>query len=74
MSQRNFSYCAAALLAVFMVFAVSNGQSKPKSATEKPSARKASSRITVQIDKSSVKNGGTIIGTGKAPGGKAGYI
>src|SRR3990172_4811089 len=77
MGRKNIYYYVVALLAVFLVFAASNSQSKPKSAAEKPAAgtaRSAPGKITVQIDKSSVKNGGTIIVTGKAPRGKAVYL
>jgi uncharacterized protein len=74
MSQKNFYYCAAALLAIVMIFAVNNSQSKPKSTTAKPSARTARARITVQIDKTECRADELLKITGKAPKGKPVFI
>ncbi len=77
MGRKNFSYYAAGLLAVFMVFAVSNGQSKPKSATGKPAAgtaRTSPGKITVQLDKTECKADELLKITGRAPKGEPVFI
>jgi hypothetical protein len=71
---RNFSYYAAAILTVFMVFAVNNSHGKLRSATGKAAVQTARARITVQLDKTECRADELLKITGRAPKGKPVFI
>ena len=62
---------AAAFLIFALVLTAGAAFAKPATAREKPPPPE---RLTLQIDKNALNNGGTIIVTGKAPAGKPVYL
>ncbi len=74
MARKNIFYYSIALLTVFMVFAVGNGQGKPRSPTGKPAPRTPQTKITVQVDKTECRADELLKITGMAPKGKPVFI
>ncbi|MGC1453829.1 MAG: sulfite exporter TauE/SafE family protein [Nitrospirota bacterium] len=62
------------LLVMFFSMTEDTAFSKPASEMKQQEKKAVPEQVTLQIDKSSLNNGGTIIVTGKAPAGKPVYL
>ncbi len=67
-------HCAAVLLIAIVVLSAFTVFAKPASARTTPVKKTKPEHVTLQIDKNSLSNGGTIVVTGKAPAGKPVYL
>jgi uncharacterized protein len=69
-------FCAAALLVAIVALSAVTVFAKPATAKKQPVIVKQAEpeSVTLQIDKNSLSNGGTIVVTGKAPAGKPVYL
>jgi uncharacterized protein len=74
MNRIRLYFCAVVLLAT--VFSMTEGTlfAKPASEVKQLEMKSVAEQVTLQIDKNSLNNGGTIIVTGKAPAGKPVYL
>jgi uncharacterized protein len=66
--------CAAVVLAVVSLLTAGAAFAKPASAAKQPEQKVVTEQVTIQIDKNSLNNGGTIMVTGKTPAGKPVYL
>ena len=66
--------CVLVLLVMFFSMTEGTAFAKPASEMKQQEKKVDSEQVTLQIDKSSLNNGGTIIVTGKAPAGKPVYL
>ena len=67
-------HCSAVAAAIICLLAAGVAIAKPVSAMKQQEQKAAPEQVTLQIDKTSLNNGGTIVVTGKAPAGKPVYL
>jgi hypothetical protein len=74
MNRIRLYHCAAVVLAVVYWLTAGTAIAKPAPAAKAPEQKAVAEQVTIQIDKNSLNNGGTIVVTGKAPAGKPVYL
>ncbi len=74
MNRIRLYHCAAVAVAIMCLLASGTAIAKPAQPMKQQEQNAVPEQVTLQIDKTSLINGGTIVVTGKAPAGKPVYL